>query len=171
VAVADFEGGKRMRVLAIVRVIAVVCAGLLAGIFLGYLASAPARAALSASSFVQHQQVVHVYYARMMPPLILAAVLAGLTWLWLVRSQWRGAEFWLIAAFTGGIVFIGVLTRTVNVPLNDQLMTWSITAPPTNIRELWSPWEGVHMIRTVVAVVAFVLAVVALALKASNKSG
>ena len=33
-----------MRVLAIVRVIAVICAGLLAGIFLGYLASTPARA-------------------------------------------------------------------------------------------------------------------------------
>ena len=61
-----------MRLFAIVRVIAVVCTGLLAGISLGYLASVPARGALSASSFV-HQQVVHVYYERIMPPLILAA--------------------------------------------------------------------------------------------------
>lgn len=151
-----------MRLLATVRAIAVVCGGLLAGIFLGYLASSPARGALSASSFVQHQQLVHVYYARIMPPLILAAALAGLTWLLLVRSQWRGADFWLIAAFTGGIVFIGVLTRAVNVPLNDQLMTWSIAAPPTNLRELWAPWERSHTIRTAVTLVAFVLAVVAM---------
>lgn len=113
--------------------------------------------------------VVHVYYARIMPPLILAAVLAGLTWLLLVRSQWRGAEFWLIAAFTGGIVFISVLTRAVNVPLNDQLMTWSIAAPPTNFRELWAPWERIHTIRTAVAVVAFVLAVVAMGPGTSGK--
>jgi len=159
-----------MRLLAMVRVIAVVCTGLIAGIFLGYLASAPARGALSASSFVQHQQIVHVYYGRIMPPLILAAVLAGLTWLLLMRSQWRGAEFWLIAAFTGGIVIIGVLTRTVNVPLNEQLMTWSIAAPPTNLRELWSPWEDSHIIRTAVAVVAFVLAVVAVCFRTSDKT-
>jgi uncharacterized membrane protein len=158
-----------MRALGIVRAIAVTCSGLVAGIFLGYLASAPARSALSASSFVQYEQLVHVYYARMMPPLILAAGLAGLTWLLLVRSQWRGAEFWLIAAFTCGIVFIAVLTRAVNVPLNDQLMTWSIAAPPSNLRELWAPWERVHIIRTAAAVVAFALAVLALALKASKK--
>ena len=158
-----------MRLLLIARVLVVVCTGLLAGIFLGYLASAPARAALSASSFVQHQQVVHVYYARIMPPLIVAAVLAGLAWLLLVRWQWRGAEFWLIAAATGGIVFIGVLTRAVNVPLNDQLMTWSIAAPPSNLRELWATWERIHTIRTAVAVVAFVLAVVAAILGESGK--
>ena len=160
-----------MRVLAIVRVIAVVCAGLLAGIFLGYLASAPARAALSASSFVQYQQVVHVYYVRMMPPLILAAVLAGLTWLLMVRSQWRAAEFWLIAASIGGILFIAAVTRAVNVPLNNQLMTWSVASPPTNLKELWAPWERVNTIRTFVAVGVFVLEAVALVLKASNKPG
>jgi uncharacterized membrane protein len=158
-----------MGVLRMVRVIAVVCTGLLAGIFLGYLSSGPARGALSASSFVQHQQLVHMHYVRIAPPLIIVAVLAGLTWLWLVRSQGKGLQFWLIAAFIGGIVFISVLTQAVNAPLNDQLMTWSIAAPPTNLRELWDPWEFSHMIRTAVAVVAFVFAVVAMGLGTSGK--
>jgi hypothetical protein len=52
----------------------------------------------------------------------------------------------------------------VNVPLNDQLVTWSVAFPPPNVHELWMPWEGAHAIRTVVAVAAFVLAVGALAL-------
>jgi uncharacterized membrane protein len=160
-----------MRALGIVRTIAVTCSGLVAGIFLDYLASAPARTALSASSFVQYQQAVHVYYVWMMPALILAAMLASFIWLWLVRSQWRGAEFWLIAASSAAMVFIAVLTRAVNAPLNDQLMTWEIAAPPSNLREMWAPWERVHAIRTVAAVVAFLLAVVALAFKASKKPG
>jgi uncharacterized membrane protein len=160
-----------MRVLGMVRVIVVICSGLVAGIFLGYLASAPGRSLLSASSFVQHQQVVHMFYVRMVPPFILAAMLASLTWLLLVRSQWRGAEFWLIAASTVGMLFIAVLTQAVNAPINDQLMTWEIAAPPSNLRELWAPWEDAHIIRTAAAVVAFVLAVLGLALKSAKKPG
>jgi len=99
-----------MTLLTIVQVMAVVCAGLLAGIFLGDRAGfAYARPALSPSSFVQ-------------------------------------------------------ITRAVNVPINNQLMTWSAAAPPANLRELWAPWERVHTIRTIVAVGAFVLEAVALGL-------
>lgn len=151
-----------MRALRIVRTIAVVCIGLLAGIYVADRASAPARATLNASSFVEYQQTVHVTYVRMMPPLVVAAILTAIGWLFLVRLQWRDAEFWLIAASICGIIFIAVLTRAVNVPLNDQLMTWSIAAPPANLKELWAPWERVDAIRTVVAVVAFVLETLAL---------
>jgi hypothetical protein len=63
-----------------------------------------------------------------------------------------------------GVLFCVLLTRLVNVPLNDQLVTWSVAFPPPNVHELWMPWEGAHAIRTVLAVAAFVLAVVALAL-------
>lgn len=69
------------------------------------------------------------------------------------------------------MVFVVVLTRSVNAPLNDQLMTWKIVAPPSNLRELWATWERVHVMRTSAAVVAFVFAVLALALKASKKPG
>src|SRR5437773_8521835 len=53
--------GATMDVLTIVRVVAVVCIGLLAGIFLGHRTGAYyALQKLSPSSFVQFQQVVHV---------------------------------------------------------------------------------------------------------------
>ena len=55
----------------IVRVLAVVCAGLLAGIYLGYRAGAYyALQKLGASSFVQFQQILHIYFMRFMPPLV-----------------------------------------------------------------------------------------------------
>jgi len=168
--VADFAKEECMKVLGIVRVIAVVCAGLLAGIYLNDRAAAAARAGLSASSFVQYQQMVHVNFVKMMPPLMLGAALGRLAWLWLMRSQWRVTEFWLIAASLCGIISIAAATRVVNVPLNNQLMTWSASSPPANLRELWAPWERVDAIRTIVAVGVFALEVLALNLRASNKS-
>jgi uncharacterized membrane protein len=152
-----------MRTLTIARVVAVGCVGLYAGILLGDLAGpAQARPQLNPSSFVQLQQIIHARYVFIMPALVATTVLASLAWLVLIRSN-RAAEFWLVAGSMAGVLFCLLLTRLVNVPLNDQLVTWSVAFPPPNVHELWMPWEGAHAIRTVVAVAAFVLSVVALA--------
>jgi uncharacterized membrane protein len=157
-----------MHVLTVIRAIAVVCIGLLAGIYLADRASAVARATLDVSSFVQYQQTVHVTYVKVMPPLVFGAILAALGWIFMVRLQWRGAEFWLLAVSICAIIFIAAVTRAVNVPLNDQLMTWSVAAPPANLKELWAPWERVDAIRSVVAIGAFVMQTLALCFKSSG---
>lgn len=148
---------------------AVVTAGLLAGIFLGYrLGVHYALAELSSSSFVQLQQVIHVRYVRFMPPLVLAALLSSVLWAVMIRAQWRTAEFWLVATSALGILVIAVATRAVNVPLNDQLMTWSVASPPTNLSEIWAPWEHVNTLRSVLATTALALEAVALSRKAAT---
>ncbi len=157
-----------MRTVTVVRVIAVVCIGLLAGIYLSDRASAVARATLDASSFIKYQQTVHVTFVKMMPTLMIGAIIAALGWLYLVRLQWRGVEFWLIAASICAIVFVGVITRAVNVPLNNLLMTWNAASPPANLKDLWAPWERIDAIRTVAAIGAFVMQTVALCLRATN---
>jgi uncharacterized membrane protein len=157
-----------MNLLTIVRVVAVVCAGLLAGIYFGYrTGDYYALQKLSPSNFVQFQRVVHVHFGRFMPPLALITLLAALAWLVMVRSQKRSAEFWLIAASTCGIVLIAVMTRAVNVPLNNQLMTWDIAAPPSNLREIWAPWDRVNTIRTFVAAVVLICEALALSVRSS----
>ena len=157
-----------MNLLTILRVVAVVCAGLLAGIYFGYrTGDYYALQKLSASNFVQFQQVMHMHFARFMPPLVLTTLLAALAWLVMVRSQWTSAEFWLIAASTCGIVLIAAMTRAVNVPLNNQLMTWDIAAPPSNLREIWAPWDRVNTIRMFVAVVVLILETLALSIRSS----
>ena len=158
-----------MAVLTIVRVIAVVCNGVIAGIYLGYFATAPARGALTAASFVQYEQVVHAYYGKLLPALIIAGVLATVIWLLIIKSQRKAAEFWLVAASFVGILLIVGITRALNVPLNNELMTWSAAAPPANLKEIWEPWERANAIRAIVAMGVFVLQTVALALMASNK--
>jgi len=158
-----------MGMLTIVRVVAVVAVGLLAGIFLGYRTGVQyALPELSASSFVQLQKIIHVHYVRFMPPLVLTALLSSVVWLVLIRSQWRNAEFWLVAIAASGILVIAAATRAVNVPLNNQLMTWNVAAPPTNLRELWAPWDRVNTLRSILATGALVLEAVAMSLRAAG---
>jgi len=155
-----------MDVLMAVRIIAIVCAGLLAGIYSGYRAGPQfALRKLNLSSFVQFQQVVHVHYVKFMPPLTIAALLTALAWLVMIRSRWASPEFWLIAASTCGIALIAVMTRAVNVPLNNRLMTWDIAAPPSNLREMWAPWDRVNTIRALVLTAALILEAIALSLR------
>ena len=151
--------------LTVVRVVAVTGAGLYAGILLGDLAgAAQARPQLNPGSFVQLQQIIHARFVILMPVLVVITILACIAWLVLLRPHRRGAEFWLVAGTGAGVVLCGILTRLVNVPLNDQLVKWSVAFPPPNVHELWAPWEGAHAIRTVIALVAFVLGVIAVSL-------
>ena len=156
-----------MSALPVVRIIAVVCTGLFAGILLGDRAGATyARPELGPSSFVQFQQIQHVHFARMMPPLVIAAILGGLVWLLLIRAYWNSAEFWLIGLATAALIVCLVLTLRVNAPLNKELMTWTIANPPANVIDLWRPWERVHTVRTVLSVAAFLFEATALSLSA-----
>jgi len=158
-----------MDLVTILRVVAVVSAGLLAGIFLGYRAGVHyAVPELSPSAFVQLQQMIHVHYVKFMPPLVLAAVLSTLLWLLIVRSQWRTAEFWLVAVAACALIVSAAATRAVSIPLNKQLMTWSVASPPPNLREAWAPWERVNTLRSVLATGALVLQALALSLKAAS---
>ena len=129
-----------------------------------------ARPALPASSFVQFQQIQHLHFVRMMPILGLTALAAGLGWLILVRAQWNGVGFWLVALATGEMVCAFALTLVVNIPINNQLMTWNVTAPPGDLREVWSRWERTHTVRTILWLGAFALEVIALGLFASHNA-
>lgn len=153
-----------MIILEIVRVVAIAGSGVFAGILFGDRMGATfARPVLDASSFLRFQRNQHVHFARFMPPLTLASVVGGLAWLIMVRAQWDTPQFWLLALATSAMTVGAVLTLSVNIPINNQLMTWNVDAPPENMREIWSRWEKIHTIRTVLWLGAFALEVVALA--------
>jgi hypothetical protein len=61
-----------------------------------------------------------------------------------MRAQWNSSPFWLVAFATGAMVFVAALTRAVDIPINNQLMTWSVASPPDNAGEIWSRWEKAH---------------------------
>src|SRR5262245_14529753 len=149
----------------VLRVVALVSTGLMAGVFLGHrMGLHYALPELGPSSFVQLGQIIGARFMRFMPPLVFTAFLSSLLWLALLRTQWRTAEFWLVAASTGTILVIIGATRAVNIPLNKQLMTWSVASPPPNLQALWAPWERVNTLRSVLATGALALEALALAL-------
>ena len=142
---------------------ALICTGLVAGIFLGHRAGVSlAMPVLSPSSFVQLQQIIHKTFVRMMPVLNIGAVLSSALWAFLLHERWRTGEFWLVSG--ASLVFVGIfaMTLAVNVPINKRLMTWNAAAPPPDLRTVWAPWEQVHSVRTVLAILAFAAEVIAL---------
>jgi uncharacterized membrane protein len=147
----------------IMPIVALICTGLAAGIFLGHRAGVSrAMPVLSPSSFVQLQQIIHKTFARMMPVLIMGALVGSVLWAVLLRSRWRTAEFWLVSAASLAMICILAMTRAVNIPINKRLMTWNAAEPPSDLDTVWAPWERIHSIRTVLAIVAFGAEVIAL---------
>jgi len=149
--------------LIVTRLIALVSTGLIAGIFLGHRAGVSrASTRLHPGSFIQLQQIIHQTFERMMPPLVLAAVLGTITWTVLLRAQRPLIGFWLLVPASLGLLIAAGLTRAINIPINRQLMTWSSEAPPAGFPQIWGRWERVHSARTLLAVGAFLCQAVAL---------
>ena len=154
-----------MNLLPIVRFIALVATGLLAGIFLGdRMGLGFARPALPATSFVQLQQIQHVHFVRMMPVLQIAALLSTLTWLFLIRSDARSSQFAVVALAAICLLVVFGLTMAINVPINNTLMTWNASAPPGDAMEIWKRWEQVNTVRAIISPIGFALQVLGLIL-------
>jgi uncharacterized membrane protein len=139
-----------MTFLKIIRVVAVLCSGLMAGLLFGdWLGPSFARSAMSASSFIQFQQIVHINYLRTLPALSTVAIAAPIMWLIMLRRRRNISEFKVLLTATIAIAIGYTITFVFNVPVNNQLETWNVAAPPANAREIWSQWEKAHVVRTI----------------------
>jgi uncharacterized membrane protein len=148
--------------MVIVPIVALICTGLVAGIFLGHRAGVSlAMPVLSPSSFVQLQQIIHRTFVRMMPVLNIGSVLSSVLWAVLQGVHGRTGEFWLVSGAAVLMICIFAMTLGINVPINKRLMTWNPAAPPHDLSTLWRPWERVHSVRTLLAIVAFAAEVIA----------
>ena len=146
--------------------------GLFTGIFFGdRLGVTPIRPKLPASSFILFQQELHLTFGRLMPVLIIGSLLSGAVSLVLLRRDYKSSQFIFTAIATLCVLAVIVMTRLVNVPVNEALMTWRVAAPPQNLMELWAPWERVHTIRTVVSMIGFVCLAFVATTRHSNTTG
>ena len=149
--------------LAVVQVVAVLCAGLMAGLLFGdWLGPAFARARMSLPSFVEFQQIIHANYLKVLPTVSSVALFAPIVWLFILRHQPRVPAFAVLLAATIAIGIGFATTFVHNVPVNKQLESWNHTNPPANAREIWGRWESAHVFRTVFWSVGFLLEIVAL---------
>jgi uncharacterized membrane protein len=158
-----------MNLLIAVRVAALFSSGLMAGLLFGdWLGPAFARSAMSVSSFVEFQQIVHVNYLLTLPALSTLALGTSVLWVIMLRDRLGTTEFKFVLAAAIAIAIGFAITLVFNVPVNNQLETWKPAAPPENARAIWSGWEKAHVVRTVFWTVGFFLETVALGVSASR---
>lgn len=138
------------------RFLQLLSTGLFTGILFGdRMGVTPIRPKLPPSSFILFQQELHLTFVWLMPVLLVVSLMSGAITLLLLRRDYKSSHFIFTAIATLCVLAVIVMTRLVNVPVNEALMTWSRTTPPQNLMELWAPWEKAHTIRTVVSLIGF----------------
>jgi uncharacterized membrane protein len=84
-------------------------------------------------------------------PLALLCALVTLALLW---RGGRTAAFWWMAAGFGLMVAALVITLAVEVPIDNQIATWTVATLPGDWRSIQSRWELWHTIRTFLSIAA-----------------
>jgi uncharacterized membrane protein len=151
--------------LLVVQLIALFATGLLAGIFFGdRMGNTYSRAKLPPGSFVIFQQTQNARFSKMMPVPILAALVSDALWLVLLRKRMESPSFLLLGVGTLALFLCVVITRAVNIPINNRLARWNPASPPSDFTRTWARWERAHTVRTVLVVLSFALMLLAFGL-------
>jgi Domain of unknown function (DUF1772) len=142
--------------LLIAESIALVSAGLFAGaaVYIN-LVQHPAAMQLGTSAAVGFFGPMYARAAPMQASLALLGSLAA-TWAWWSASGW----LWLLGAFLLALVI--PFTLVVIKPTNDRLMDSALDSSSDEAKKLLGRWSRLHAVRSVSAILSFLVLVVAL---------
>lgn len=148
-------------------VVATLLLGLMAGFFFAFWVDvAPAMAQLDANSYISTQQWINkvvrnipfgiTYFGSTFFALVPALFAAA-------HRRWALAGTWAVLA---GAYFAGVFwfTRSINIPINEQMALWKPLAPPADWAALRDTWNAANAQRALVAALSFGAALVITAL-------
>ncbi len=143
---------------AIIRFLDLLLVSLLVGTMFGvWLLFNPVG--LSPDFYVElHQHGIRTLN-RPMP--ILGAVCTLLTIVLAILDKGNHAVCFMLVVAVVFLVVGGMITRFLNQPINSQVMTWSIQAPPSNWTELRDKWWRWHIVRMLAGIGALSLLILA----------
>ena len=101
-----------------------------------------------------HQPVNRVF-GPMMPPLMTLAIFSGLALLLLLARAHMTRVFTLIAIGTLCSFALAMSSLLVNVPINQEVLSWSPSALPADWMELRDRWWLWHNVRTILSALGF----------------
>jgi len=154
--------------LALLELLAVCLLGTMSGFFFAFAIDvAPAMRQLDAAGYIATQQWINstvrnaafaiAYFGAALLPFVVAACAffggrkrTALAWA-VVGAVYFGAVFWI--------------TRSVNIPINNELAAWNPAAAPPNWTEARDLWNHSNVVRTVAAALSFAGAAAILALR------
>lgn len=128
--------------------------GTMFGIWVGYN-----PASLSVTAYVEQQQNAIRSMNTLLP--IMGAVCIALACLlaWFSKSDLRSRNLLIGAALL--LLVAGMTTRFGNQPINAIVMQWSPKSPPANWMQLRDQWWQWHVVRSLAAIAALSLSIVA----------
>jgi uncharacterized membrane protein len=146
----------------------IVLFALVMGVFWGtWFSLSRTMGQLTAETFlaVGHQMIQNLGLPMaILLPLALLSALATLALLWPVG---RTAAFWWLAAGLLLMVAALVITLAVEVPIDNQINTWTAATLPGDWRSIQARWERFHTIRTFLSIAAVVAATISATVAAS----
>ena len=128
--------------------------GTMFGIWVGFN-----PASLSASAYVEQQQNAIRALNTLLPVMGAACILLSLALALMSKGDPRSRYLLLAAALL--MIVSGLVTRFANQPINAVVMTWSAQAPAANWVQLREEWWQWHVVRSITAIGALVLTVLA----------
>jgi uncharacterized membrane protein len=164
---ASEEAAMRIRA---AQAITIVLFALVMGVFWGtWFSLSRTMSQLSAATFVAvgHQMIRNLGVPMaILLPLALLSALITLVLLW--RGRRAASFWWLLAGFLLMVAALAV-TLAVEVPIDEQITTWTAASLPGDWRSIQSRWQLFHTIRTFMSIAAVVAVTISAAVTAWPK--
>ncbi len=129
--------------------------GLVAGILVSFWMVEQALRGLAGPLYTAVHQPVNRVFGPVMPPLMTLAIFSGLAVLVLLARAYKTRVFALIAIGTLCSFAVAMSSLLVNVPINQEVLTWSPAALPADWVQLRDRWWVWHIVRTIVSIVGW----------------
>jgi hypothetical protein len=148
------------------QAVTIILFALVMGVFWGtWFSLSRTMSELSGETFVAvgHQMIDNLGAPMaILLPLALLSALVTLVLLW--RGGGGAAFWWLLAGFLLMVAALAV-TLAVEVPIDNQIQTWTAATLPGDWRSIQSRWELFHTIRTFLSIGAVVAATIGSAVR------
>jgi hypothetical protein len=128
---------------------------LVLGVFWGtWFSQSRTMDALSAATFLENGRQYIANLAMPMRFLMPASLLAVLAAAYFARGKGRGA-FWATSAAAALMAAALAVTLAVNVPIDNQIKTWTLQSLPSDWDRIRDHWEAFHCLRTWMTLAGF----------------
>ncbi len=146
--------------LHIMQFVTIMLFTLVVGVFWGtWFSLSRSIATIPPETFLEVGQAIIRNLASPMRALLPGAIVSALVSVVLVPEKGSAALLWTLL---GAILMTGalVITLAVNVPIDNQIRTWTVGSLPPNWRAIRDRWEAYHTLRTFVSLAALAAIVI-----------
>jgi uncharacterized membrane protein len=107
-------------------------------------------AGMSSAFYTEKMQHAIRVFTVPLPAVVILGVLFTILSTLLARRE--RLDFYLLIAASVCIIAVALITARGNIPINNQIRTWSINSPPPDWAELAQKWWCFQTLRTVSAI-------------------